>query len=56
MIRELSNIGYDGFLSQEECAPVLLNHEYQGIEEVDRRVAAAVKYMRQLVPLKIAAR
>lgn len=48
-IRELSNIGYKGFLVQEECAPVLINHRYQGIEEVDRHAAAAVKYMRRLV-------
>ena len=49
-VRELSNIGYTGFIAQEECSPVLVNHQYQGIEEVDRRVAAAVKQMRQLVP------
>jgi sugar phosphate isomerase/epimerase len=48
-VQELSNIGYTGFLAQEECAPVLVNHEYQGIEEVDRRVTAAAKFMRQLI-------
>jgi sugar phosphate isomerase/epimerase len=48
-VRELSNIGYRGFLAQEECAPVLVNHEYQGIEEVDRRVAAAAEYMRRVM-------
>ena len=49
-VRELSNIGYNGFLAQEECSPVLVDHQYQGIGEVDRRVEAAVKQMRQLVP------
>ena len=47
-ISELARIQYDGFLAQEECAPVLVHHQIQGIEEVDRRVAAALKYMRGL--------
>ena len=56
-VRELSNIGYNGFLAQEECAPVLVDHKLQGIEEVDRRVSAAVKHMRRLVSApEIAAR
>lgn len=48
-IRELKRIGYDGFIASEECAPVLENHEYQGIEAVDRHVKAALKYMRELI-------
>jgi sugar phosphate isomerase/epimerase len=48
-IRELSNAEYKGFLVQEECAPVLINHQYQGIDEVDRHVTSAVNYMRHLI-------
>lgn len=48
-IRELKRIGYNGFLASEECAPVLENHEYQGVEAVDRHVKAALKYMRELL-------
>ncbi|NHW00070.1 MAG: sugar phosphate isomerase/epimerase [Thaumarchaeota archaeon] len=48
-IRELKRIGYDGFLSSEECSPVLENHEYQGIEVVDRHVKAALKYVKKLI-------
>jgi len=48
-IRELKRIGYDGFISSEECSPVLENHEYQGIDVVDRHVKAALKYMKKLI-------
>jgi sugar phosphate isomerase/epimerase len=48
-IRELKRIGFDGFIASEECSPVLKNHEYQGIEAVDRHVKAALKYMRNLI-------
>jgi len=48
-LRELKRIGYKGFLASEECAPVLINHTYQGVEEVDRRVKAALKYMRKTI-------
>lgn len=46
--KELNKIGYDGFLTSEECSPVLENHKYQGIEVVDRHVKAALKHMKQL--------
>ncbi|MEM3956812.1 MAG: sugar phosphate isomerase/epimerase family protein [Thermoproteota archaeon] len=48
-IRELKRIGYDGFISSEECSPVLEDHEYQGIDTVDRHVKAALKYMKKLI-------
>jgi len=48
-IRELKRIGFDGFIASEECSPVLEDHEYQGVEVVDRHVKAALKYMRKLV-------
>ncbi len=48
-VRELRRTGFDGFIASEECAPVLVDHEYQGVQAVDRHVRAALKYMRQLV-------
>ncbi len=48
-IRELKRIGYDGFVSSEECSLVLEDHEHQGINVVDRHVKAALKYMKKLV-------
>lgn len=48
-IRELKRIGYNGFLVSEECSPVLENHEYGGMEIVDRHVKAALKYMKHLI-------
>ena len=48
-IKELKRIGYNGFIASEECAPVLENHEPQGIEVVDRHVKAALKYMKELI-------
>ena len=47
-IRELKRIGFEGFIASEECGPVLENHEYQGIETVDRHVRAALRYMKEL--------
>ncbi|MEM2914735.1 MAG: TIM barrel protein [Candidatus Bathyarchaeia archaeon] len=48
-IKELKRIGFDGFITSEECGPVLVNHQYSGIETVDRHVRAALKYMKALV-------
>jgi len=48
-VNELKRIGYEGFIASEECAPVLENHKPQGIDVVDRRVKAALKYMRMLI-------
>lgn len=48
-IRELKKIGYDGYLAYEVCGPVLVNHQLQGLEEVDRLVKAALGYMKKLI-------
>lgn len=47
--RALSEIGYDGFVAYEGCGPALVNHEYQSIEEVDRRVKLALSYMKRQI-------
>lgn len=48
-IRELKRIGYEGYLVSEECAPVLEDHAYQGIDVAERHVKAAFKYMKSLI-------
>lgn len=48
-IKELKKIGYSGVLSSEECAPVLENHQFAGIETVDRHVKAALEYMKNTI-------
>jgi sugar phosphate isomerase/epimerase len=49
--RALHEIGYDGFIAYEGCGPALVNHEYMGIEEVDRRVKLALDYMKRHITL-----
>jgi sugar phosphate isomerase/epimerase len=48
-IKELKRIGYDGYLESEECAPVLENHEFQGVDVAERHIKAAMKYMKSLI-------
>jgi len=48
-VRELKKIGYNGYLAYEVCGPVLVNHQLQGVEEVDRLVKAALGYMKKLI-------
>ncbi|KXA91585.1 hypothetical protein AKJ57_00805 [candidate division MSBL1 archaeon SCGC-AAA259A05] len=48
-IRELKRIGYDGYLAQELCLPVIENHEIQGIEAADRENKLAARYMKNLI-------
>jgi|SRR5271157_162273 len=48
-IKELQRIGYNGYLASEECAPVLENHEYQGMDVAERHIKAAMKYMKHLI-------
>jgi len=48
-IRELKKIGYKGYISYEVCSPVLKNGKLQGLEEVDRQVKLAVRYMKDLI-------
>lgn len=47
--RALEDIGYDGFVAYEGCGPALVNHEYQGVDEVDRRTRLALAYMRRQI-------
>ena len=49
--RGLHEIGYDGFIAYEGCGPALINHEYQGVEEVDRRAKLALHYMQRHITL-----
>jgi len=53
-IHELKKIGYKGYLSYEVCSPVVTNPKgsdniVKGIEEVDRRVKLAVKFMKKVI-------
>jgi len=48
-VRELKKIGYDGYLAYEVCGPFLVNHQLQGVEEVDRLVKVALGYMKKLI-------
>lgn len=48
-IRELKRIGYDGYLAQELCLPVIENHEIRGIEAADRENKLAARYMKDLI-------
>jgi hypothetical protein len=42
-------VARDGFMCVEECAPVVKNHDYEGIDEVDRIVTNAVRYIDNLL-------
>jgi len=56
-VSELKKIGYNGYMSYEACTPIQSTGEgpwysvgdIQGIEEVDRRVKLAVKYMKKII-------
>ncbi len=48
-VRAMAEAGYAGYLSYELCHPVLRGHDRAGIEEVDRQVDRASRYMRGLV-------
>lgn len=47
--RGLHEIGYSGFIAYEGCGPALVGHEYQGVEEVDRRARLALTYMQRQI-------
>ena len=53
--RALEEIGYQGFIAYEGCSPTLINHEYAGIDEVDRRARIALDYMKRHIALAAAA-
>ena len=48
-LKELEKIGFDGWLVGEYCLPVIRNHQLAGIEEVDKSMRLALKYVRDLV-------
>jgi len=48
-IKELKKINFQGYLIQELCAPVIVNHRYGGLEEVDRKCKLAYRYMKNLI-------
>ena len=47
--RALHEINYTGFIAYEGCGPALVNHQYHGIEEVERRVRLALAYMQRQI-------
>lgn len=43
-------IGYDGYLSHEQCSPIIVKgHKIAGLEEVDRRYVNAINYFKPLL-------
>jgi sugar phosphate isomerase/epimerase len=48
-VRELKKINYQGYISFEVCSPVIKHGRLQGLEEVDRQVRLALKYMKNLI-------
>ena len=45
--RALVADGYRGLVAYEGCGPALVNHDYHGVEEVDRRVRLHTPYMKR---------
>ena len=40
-------IGYDGYLSHEQCSPIIVTgHQIAGLDEVDRRYQEALAYLK----------
>jgi sugar phosphate isomerase/epimerase len=48
-VRELKRINYQGYISYEVCSPVIKHGRLQGLEEVDRQVKLALRYMKNLI-------
>lgn len=48
-VRELINIGYDGYMVSEYCNPPVVDHEIHGVAEVDRATKAGLKYIKEIV-------
>lgn len=49
-IKACKEIGYEGYLSYEQCSAIILKgHKKATIEEVDRRAQAGLKYMNNLM-------
>ena len=47
--RGLKDIGYQGYIAYEGCSPVLVKHDWVGLEEVDRRAKLALEYIRRQI-------
>ena len=45
----LEQAGFDGYLVAEYCLPVIRNHQLKGIEEVDKSMRLALKYIKDLI-------
>ncbi len=42
-------IGYDGYLSHEQCSPMIVKgHKIAGLDDVDRRYQAALRYLKPI--------
>ncbi len=48
----LRDINYQGYIAYEGCSPVLVNHNFRGLEEVDRRARLACDYIRRQISIK----
>ncbi len=48
-INELKNVGYDDYMVQELCLPVIEKHEFKGIDKVEQDTKTAFKYMKELI-------
>ena len=48
-LKGLAQKGFDGWLVGEYCLPVIRNHQLKGIEEVDKSIRLATKYIKDLV-------
>ena len=45
-LKGLEQKGFDGYLVAEYCLPVIRNHQLKGIEEVDKSMRIALKYIK----------
>lgn len=48
-IKALKKSGYNGYINYEFCHPALENHQFAGIEYIDKQAALALEYMRNLI-------
>lgn len=48
-LKELQQVGYDGYLVSEYCLPCVKDHRIAGLDEIDRANKRALAYMKSLV-------
>jgi protein FrlC len=49
-LKACKEIGYNGYLSYEQCSPIILRgHKKPTIEEIDRRAQQGINYMKRLM-------